>query len=59
MEELKIIAEIMNGVTNGAMIVAITYLVLGFLKYPTIILTIGISISKVVQHFKVEKKCQD
>ncbi len=53
-EELKIIAEMMNGITNGAVAIAVMYLILQYLKIPTIILAFGYAISKVIKHFKIE-----
>lgn len=40
-DELKILAEILKGVTDGALIGAITYMVLNFLKTPLIVGIVG------------------
>lgn len=48
-EELKILAEILKGVTDGALIGAITYMVLAFLKSPVVYTILGVTAYKVTK----------
>ncbi len=50
-EELKILAEILGNVTDGALIGAITCMVLNFLKTPILAGIVGVSVYKIVGLF--------
>lgn len=48
-EELKILADILKGVTDGALIGAVTYMILTFLKSPVIYAILGVTVFKVTK----------
>lgn len=55
-EELKLITDLLSDVSQHALIGVVIYMLLNFLKYPTIIATCGYCLNIIVKNLKVVKK---